>query len=173
MWHIIWSCSTFLQSIIKIQRIFDLQSGHKINGLSLSNITKGDNSKNKKGRVVILVRDTSSYCLLHFYQVPSKYSKGYWSYRVDTKSFSNKKKRVITPRVRKPELSILYVTHHLILIYSSTTIKIFKSIFKLQSGKEGLCQCWHQRDPSQKQYVPPTHFGRGDIINMSLVTWQI
>ena len=30
------------------------------------------------------------------------------------------KQRLITPKVRKPELSILYVTRHLILIYIST-----------------------------------------------------
>ena len=38
--------------------MFDLKSGYEINGLSLSNITKGDNAKSKKGRVVILVHDT-------------------------------------------------------------------------------------------------------------------
>ena len=37
--------------------------------ISISNKTKGDNSKSKKGRVVILVRDTSSGPVLHFYQV--------------------------------------------------------------------------------------------------------
>ena len=30
------------------------------------------------------------------------------------------KERVITPKVRKPELSILYATRHLVLIYIST-----------------------------------------------------
>ena len=91
--HVVWSCSTFLPSIIKIfQRVFDLQSRHEINGLSLSNITKGDNAESKKGRVVILVRDMSSGPVLHFCRVPSKYSKGYLSYRADTKSFSNKTK---------------------------------------------------------------------------------
>ena len=52
----------------------------------------GDNTKSKKGRVVILVCNTSSGLVLHFFQVPSKYSKGYGSYRVDTKSLSNKTK---------------------------------------------------------------------------------
>ena len=46
--------------------VFDLQSRHKINGLSLSNITKGDNAK-----------------------------------------------------IRKAELSFLYVTRHLVLFYTS------------------------------------------------------
>ena len=58
----------------------------------MSNITKGDNVKSKKGRVTILICDMSSRPVLHFYQVPSKYSEGYSSYRVDTKSISNKTK---------------------------------------------------------------------------------
>ena len=56
---------------------------------SFSNKTKGDNSKSKKGRVVILVCDTSSGPVLHFYQVSSKYSKGYWSYRGDKKFYAH------------------------------------------------------------------------------------
>ena len=75
--------------ILLPERVFDLQSRHEINGLWLSNITKGDNAKSKKG---ILVPDVSSGPVLHFCQVPSKYSKGYLSYRADTKSFSNKTK---------------------------------------------------------------------------------
>ena len=34
-----------------------------------SDITKGDNAKSKKGRVVILICDMSSGPVLHFYQV--------------------------------------------------------------------------------------------------------
>ena len=49
-----------------ISKGFDLQSRHEINDLSLSNITKGDNAKSKKGRVVIFVCDTSSGPVLHF-----------------------------------------------------------------------------------------------------------
>ena len=41
-----------------------------------SNITKGENTKSKKGRVVILVPDTLSDPVLHFYQISSKYFKG-------------------------------------------------------------------------------------------------
>ena len=58
----------------------------------MSNITKGDNSKSKEGRVVILVRNTSSCPILQFYKVPSKYSEGYSRYRADKKSISNKTK---------------------------------------------------------------------------------
>ena len=58
----------------------------------MSNITKGDNSKSKEGRVGILVRNTSSCPILQFYRVPSKYSEGYSSYYADKKSISNKTK---------------------------------------------------------------------------------
>ena len=58
----------------------------------MSNITKGDNSKSKEGRVVNLLRKTSSFPILQFYKVPSKYSEGYSSYRADKKSISNKTK---------------------------------------------------------------------------------
>ena len=72
MWHVVWSCSTFLLSTIKIfQGVFDLQSGHEINGLSLSNITKGDNTKTKKGKVVILV---PTHHLVLFY-ISAKYHR--------------------------------------------------------------------------------------------------
>ena len=53
-------------------------------------ITKGDDDKSKKGRVVILVRDMASYPVLHFYQVSPKDPKRYSSSRADTKFFSNK-----------------------------------------------------------------------------------
>ena len=58
----------------------------------MSNITKGDNSRSKENRVVILVRNTLSCPILQFYKVPSKYSEGYSSYRADEKSISNKTK---------------------------------------------------------------------------------
>ena len=90
-------------------------------------MTKRDNVKSKKGRVVILVCDMSSCPVLHFYQVPSKYSKGYSSYRADKKSISNKIKAE-TPKVRKPELSFVHMTRHLILFYIST--KYHKNIAK-------------------------------------------
>ena len=49
----------------------------------------GDNSKSKKARVVILVRDTSSHPIVYFYQVSSKDSKGYSSYRVEKKFYAD------------------------------------------------------------------------------------
>ena len=56
---------------------------------SISNKTKGNNSKCKKARVVILVQDMSSCPVLHFYQVSSKYSQGYSSYRVNKKFYTD------------------------------------------------------------------------------------
>ena len=75
-----------------------------------SDITKGDNAKSEKGRVVILVSNKSSGPVLHFCQVPSKYYKGYSSYRNFEKSISNKtkgdnskiKKARVVILVRKP-----------------------------------------------------------------------
>ena len=83
--------------------------------LSLSNITKGDNAKSKKGRVVILVPITS-HPFLHFYQVPSKYSKGYSSYRADTKSLpnitkgDNAKRKAVIILVRNMSSSPFYIS---------------------------------------------------------------
>ena len=78
-------------------------------------ITKGDNARSKKGRVVIPVCNTSSHPVLHFYQVPSKYSEGYSSFRADTKSSSNKTKgNNSKSKIRKPELSFLYATRCLV-----------------------------------------------------------
>ena len=58
----------------------------------MSNITKGDNSKSKEGRVVILVQNISSCPIIQFYKVPSIHSEGYSSYRTDEKSISNNTK---------------------------------------------------------------------------------
>ena len=70
MRHVVWSSSILLPRIIKIfLGVFNLQSGHESNGLSLSNITKGDNAKSKKGRAVILV---CSMRLVLFY-ISAKY----------------------------------------------------------------------------------------------------
>ena len=52
-------------------------SSYRADTKSFSNKTKGDNSKSWKARVVNLVCDTSSHPDLHFYQVSSKYSKGF------------------------------------------------------------------------------------------------
>ena len=126
--HVVSFCSTTFPSIIKIfQRVFGLQSGHEINGLSLSNITKGGSTKSKKSRVVILVRDTLSGPVLHFCQVLSKYFKGYSSYKMYT-IFCQIKQRVVTQKVRKAELSFLYPTGRLVLLYIST--KYYQNIPK-------------------------------------------
>ena len=55
---------------------------------SNSNTKRGDNSKSKKAKVVILVRDMSSHPVLKFYQESYKHSKGYWT-RADMISMHN------------------------------------------------------------------------------------
>ena len=56
---------------------------------SNSNIRRGDNSKVKKAKVVILVCDMLSGPILHYYQVSSKHSKECSTYIADTKSMHN------------------------------------------------------------------------------------
>ena len=62
------------------------------------------------------------------------------------------------PKVRKAELSFLYVTHHLVLFYIST--KYHKNISKGYSSYRTDNKFYadadtdtSQQDPSQKQYV--------------------
>ena len=92
----------------------------------MSNITKGDNSKSKEGRVVILVRNMSSCPILQFYKVPSKYSEGFSSYRADEKSISNKTKGD-NSKSKKARVVILV---------RDILCKIFQRLFDLQSGHE-------------------------------------
>ena len=112
-----------------------------MNGLSLSNITKGDNAKSKKGRVAILVHDMSSAPVLHFSQVPSKYSKGYSSYRADEKSISNKTKGD-NSKSKKAKLSFLHVTRCLVLFYISTKNhkNIPKGLYREDISIDNHCQ---------------------------------
>ena len=125
--------------------------------------TKGDNAQSKKGRVVILVCDTSSHPVLHFYQVSLKYFEEYSSYRVDTKSFSNKTKGDNSKS--KKAWTVNLVCN--IIIYWSTSlpsiIKIFQRVFKLQSGQEVV--------------HPSLWWGRGGghnyQLNLSKLSWSI
>ena len=68
------------------------RSSHRADTKSFSNKAKGDNSKSKTTRVVNLVSDTSFRPVLHFYQVSSKYSKGYSSYKADKKFYADAKR---------------------------------------------------------------------------------
>ena len=62
---------------------------------SFSNKTNGDNSKSKKANPVC---DMSSRPGLHFYQVSSKYSKGYSGYRADKKFYVDADANGICPK---------------------------------------------------------------------------
>ena len=54
--------------------------------------------------------------ILYFYQVSLKYSDGYSCYRADKKSNSKARRG----KARKPKVSLLYATRHLVLFYIST-----------------------------------------------------
>ena len=68
---------------IKYHQNIQKYSNYRAYTKFISNKTKGCNSKSKKARVVILVRDTSICHVLHFYKVWSEYSNGYSIYRAD------------------------------------------------------------------------------------------
>ena len=80
-------------------------SSYRVDTKSFSNKTKGGNFKSKKARVVSLVCNTSS-CPdlhnLHSYQVSSKYSKGYSSYRADKKFYAGADTNRIRPKNNVP-----------------------------------------------------------------------
>ena len=70
-----------------------------------------------------------------------------------TRNFFQIKQRVITPKVRQPELSILYAPRHLVLIYIST--KYHQHIPKGNQVTEqtrSFTQMRTPAKPSQKQY---------------------
>ena len=168
MWHVGWSCSIFLPSIIKIfQRVFDVQSGHEINGLSLSNITKGGNVKSKKGRVVILVCDMWSHPVLHFYRTIQIFRRVFELQ--SGHSLFQIKQRVKTPKVRKPEWSILYVT-----LFSSwstflpSIIKIFQRVLSYRADKKFYANGIHPTICAPPPPSPSPPFGRGDIISLAI-----
>ena len=155
-----------LPSIIKIfQRVCDLQSGHEINGLSLSNITKGDNAISKKGRVVILVRDTSSGLVLHFCQIPSKYSKGYTSYRADTKSFSNETKGDNSKRKKARAVNLVCDTSSRPdLYFYQVSSKYSKGYSSYRADKKFYADAGADADgirPKNNMLPPLPNFGRG------------
>ena len=137
--------------------------------------------------------------VLHFCQVPSKYSKGYSCYRVDTKSFSNKTKgynsksknarvanlvcdmsshpdlhfyqvqRVITPKVRKPELSILYVTLHPDLHFYQVSSKYSKWYSSYRGDKKFYAHADDNANgihPKNNVPHPPPPFGSGGHNNL-------
>ena len=107
-------------------------SSYRADTKSISNKTKENNFKSKKTRVVILICDTSSHPVLHFYQVSSKYSKEYSSYRVDTKSISDKTKGD-NSKSKKARFVILVQDMSRAVL---PIIKIFQRLFDLHSGHE-------------------------------------
>ena len=95
-----------------------------------------------------------------------------------TRNLFQIKQRVVTPKVRKAELSFLYVTRRLVLFYIST--KYHQNIPKGIQVTEGARSFTPTPTPmgsSQKQYDLPLWYGGGggggDIIHYNLNTTEI
>ena len=102
----------------------------------MANITKGDNSKSKEGTEVILVRNMSSCPILSSTRYHQNILKGI-PVTEQMRNLFQTKQRETTPKVTKPELSFLYVTHCLVLFYISTKYhKNIPKVFDLQSRHE-------------------------------------
>ena len=100
-------------------------------------------------------------CLLFMFYISTKYHQNIpKGIRVteQTLNLFQTKQREITPKVRKPKLSFLYVTLRLVLFYIST--KYHQNIPKdiqVQSGQEVLRRCRSQRDPPKNVPYHPYH----------------
>ena len=67
-------------------------SSYRADKKSISNKTKGDNSKSKTARAVVLVSDTSSGPVLHFYQVSKIFQRVFdlqSGHKINGQSLSN------------------------------------------------------------------------------------
>ena len=73
--------------------------------------SRGNNSESMTARVVILIRNTSSWPVLHNCEVSWLYFKGYSSYGADTK-LHLEWSRGNNSEIWQQELPFLYATHH-------------------------------------------------------------
>ena len=127
---------------------------------------KENNTKSKKDRVVILVRDTSSYPVLHFCQVPLKYSKGYSSYRANTKSFSNKTKGN-NSKSKKGRVNILVrnTSSGPVLHFYQVSSKYSKGYSSYRADKKFYADTNAKGiHPKNNMYPPPLWWGRGGVV---------
>ena len=120
--------------------------------------------KSKKGRVVILVFNTSSRPVLHFYQVPSKYSKGYSSYRANMKSISNKTKGNNSKSKKARVVIPVHDTLSCPVLHFSLSSKYSKWYSSYRADKKFYADANANGDPFQKQYVPHHSSVGGNII---------
>ena len=134
MQHVVWTCFTFLPSKIKIiQMVLELQSGHEIRFKS----RRGNTSKSKKARVVILVCTPSSRPVLYFYKASSKYSEGYSSYRAGRISILNTRRGDNSKSKKaKVVIHLRFRSSHPVLHFYQVSSKYTKVVFGLQSGHE-------------------------------------
>ena len=87
---VILVCNTLSRPVLHFYHVSpkysEEYSCYRVDTKSNSNTRRGDNSKTEKAKVVILVCDTSSHPVVHYYKVSSQYSKGYSTCRVATES---------------------------------------------------------------------------------------
>ena len=105
----------------------------------MSNITKGGNSKSKDGRIVILVRNTSSCPILQFYKLPSKYSEGHSSFRAAEKSTSNKTK--VNNSKSKKAIVVILISDTLsgpVLHFYEVSAKYSKEFFTYRADTKSM-----------------------------------
>ena len=109
-----------------IQRVFDLHSYSKgsltysVDTMLMSNITKGDNAKR-----MVELSFLYATCRLVLLYISTQYHqnipKGLWLTEWTRNQWINTvRQREITPKERKAELSLLYITCRLVLFYIST-----------------------------------------------------
>ena len=100
----------------------------------MSNISKGDNSKKKERQSYHSCKERRRP-ILQFYQVPSKCSEGYSSYRADEKSISNITKGD-NSKLKKARVVILVCDISSGPVLHFYQVKIFQRVVDLQSGHE-------------------------------------
>ena len=105
--------------------------------ITMSNIIKVGNAKSKKGRLVILAHDMLSSHVLHFYQVPLKYSERYLSYRADTKFISNEEKGNDSKRKKASVVVLVHDTSSgLVLHFCQVSLKYSKRYSSYIAGNK-------------------------------------
>ena len=146
--------------MIIFQTVFKLWSGH---GLHLKP-SRGNNSESMKPRVVILVRDTSSWPVLHNCEVSWLYSIWYSSYR-RTRMCIKKHQRGDNSKSMKAR-ALIFVRDRSSWPFQHnwSIIKILQTVFKLLSGHENVYERTDGQTTDGRQahrYIPRT-FRSGD-----------
>ena len=126
--------------------------------------SRGNNSESMKARVVILVRDTSTWPVLHNCELSWLYSKGYSSYRADTNMHLKASKERCLKKYSSEGSH--FCTRHIVMTCFTllwSIIKIFQTVFKLQSVHENVYGWMYGRPdgwtPGSSLYPPNLSVG--------------